>query len=240
MALDRIHETDFGIFDPNATDIVAHENGWLEILKDRRTGREIAQRRNNTFQSVLAFTCLLDIDPEDQESLSAIYEPGLDLFLILMQLRYRGVITYASQNLEMLLIKHRREVPPGVEWNAPGGTLESNENVRDGMIRELQEEISGLTILGTTILSRNQCYSSGSFREFYSLGAALACGNPEIPESEKKNILAFTRIPLNAGYDWMLKQNRDSLDQPSRCGVDGKVMEAFLHLERMMKVRGDW
>ncbi len=239
----REAEIDFGIFDPNRTDVICHQDGWFAILKDKHTGREIVQRKDNTFQSVLAFTCLFDPVQKQHKKLSVMkdsFGAGQNFWLALTRLREDGIIHSISRSLEMLLMKHRRETPPGVEWNAPGGILHPRENARDGMARELQEEVSGLTILGTTIFSVNQCYASGSFREFYSLGAVLAYGDPERSETEKGDILALTRIPLHYAYNWIQEQNEIPLNNPSRCGVDGKVMETFLHLERGLKTRKDW
>ncbi|MBI3255653.1 MAG: hypothetical protein HYZ63_01660 [Candidatus Andersenbacteria bacterium] len=211
---------------PETTEVFGSPESFHVLLRGQKGDAgcpyppEVVQRRNNTFGAVLGIT-LRWVNPPDP--LPVPYGVEKDLLACLLDTRFvESGNPLGSSDLELVLMKMPRPAAPkGVEWNAPGGVLNLKEDVTGGMLREHKEELLGMRVIASSIVSPFEQYCSGTYRESYSLGVVLAVGEPRPSPSEQARGIKL--VPWRHVLTWIENQNGNSPSSVSFCGVDGKV-----------------
>ena len=117
---------------------------------------------------------------------------------------------------KVLLIRESEQYEDGAEvgkWDVPGGRIESNEHVREGLLREVQEE-TGLIVIASELL--------GVFDGF-----------PEI-KGEQCHVVRIYFLCQCSSNVVVLSKDHDHYDWVDPSNTDGKILMA--DIEDMLKI----
>lgn len=231
----------YGVLNPETTAVYGSPESFHVLLRGQKGDAgcpyspEVVQRRNNTFHAVLGIT-LRWVNPpnplpppwgEETDLEKACLGSGTFRFP-----EDESVLT--PHELELVLMKMPRPgAPQGVESNATGGAVSAKEDVTGAMLRKHKEELLGMSVIASSIISPFEQYCSGAYREWYTLGVVLAVGEPApSPDEQARGIVS---IPLPMAMDWIAEQNARSQVGADFCAVDGKVSHGLLLMARRFK-----
>ena len=109
---------------------------------------------------------------------------------------------------KVLLIRESEQYEDGAEvgkWDVPGGRIESNEHVREGLLREVQEE-TGLIVIANELLG-------------------VCDGFPEI-KGEQCHVVRIYFLCQCSSNGVVLSKDHDLYDWVDPSNTDGKILMA--------------